>query len=93
MKYIKSIPLVLFLSFSGKFLITGVNYPEVITLLGLATLVGFFEYKEQTKEITKLKKENEEIRKDLAETSSLVKNISDHISGQKVAQAMKFGSR
>lgn len=93
MKYIKSIPLVLFLAFSGKFLITGINYPEVITLLGLAALVGFFEYKEQNKEVTKLKVENEEIRKELSEVSSLVKNISDHISGQKVAQAMKFGNR
>lgn len=65
MEKIKHIPLFLFAVTAAKFLILGADWPSALTLLILAGVAGFWEFKTQDKRFTEIeetmKKQNEVI--------------------------------
>lgn len=103
MKYIKLLPILLLLSFSVKTIISGVDLPSLGVILGLCTLVGFFEYKENEKavkyaitkvdelslQVDSLRKETTELKYFISSSSNASK-IGSAFSGQSGGPVKKF---
>lgn len=83
MDKIKYIPLALFVLFSGKALISGVNsYESASGLLILGAIAAFYEFKSQEKtvtllsdEISKQREEQKRLEKELEALKSTVSSI------------------
>jgi len=86
---IKYIPLSLFTLFTAKLLILGASIQDAPILLILGLIASVYEIKYQTKIISELKTEMDQLRKSNLEIEKSISDIKTHVNGIKLGQNIK----
>lgn len=91
-KYLKLVPLCLFLSYGIKLLHSGAQLSDAPIFAVLASLAAFYEFKDSDKSIKKLEKDFEDLKKNIETKDKDIKDLRDHVGSLKLGQ-MKLTQR
>jgi hypothetical protein len=89
MKYSKYLPLFLLATFCCKSIIVGIDFASMGTILGLSSLVAFFEYKENAKIIKELSDKVLKIDSEIELLKKDNKDLHVFINATKITDAFK----
>ena len=89
MKITKFIPISVFVTFCVKTMITGIDLASMGAILGLAGLVGFFEYKDSEKSIKDLTTKVDGFQKDLDSVRKSNQDLNTYINAAKVSNVFQ----
>lgn len=94
MKYtVKYTPLILFIAFVVKMMVTTVTLDNALFCLILGSIAAFYEYKSQSKEIDALKKSFDELKVKMEKDAQEMGDLRTYLSTVKLNNAMQRNVR
>lgn len=86
------VPALIFGAYSVKLLLVGSSFADAPILLVLAAIYAFSEYKPDNRHFLELDTKISNLEAQIKEQEKLIESIKTHVSGIKMAQAMKSNS-